>query len=168
MGLLSRIAASRETTGLTEAKSGEVNYPEADSSEVTFPEAGSGEANYTETGPGESATPTEETALKDPDPIESAIVQFCNSNNDLNCIVLEKPDSGENDKPDFCGRVSEIIRSAGTVISLPGDRPAILFSKKMDRELIAHRLSRNFNTVTLLSFEANSPEKVINQINSLP
>ena len=85
---------------------------------------------------------------------------------DFNCILLENPnDSGEKD--DFCKKVSDIIQKTGTVVPLPSGRPLILLPIVMDRDLIAHRLSRALSTQPLLSFEANNPENVFTRIDSL-
>jgi len=95
--------------------------------------------------------------------VENEVTLFHRLYLDFNCIVLENPaaESG------FCEKVSAIINKAGTVIPLASDRPMILFPIALDRELIAHRLSKTLNTKPLLSFEANNPENVFTRINSL-
>jgi len=98
-----------------------------------------------------------------PAAVEEAIAQFNKEYLDFSCIVLENP--GEN--ADFCKKVTAMIDKAGAVIPLPSGRPLILFPLDLDRELIAHRLTKTLKTGLLLSFEANNPENVSTRIDSL-
>ena len=99
--------------------------------------------------------------------LEEKIAQFHQTNADFHCILCDVPASaGEDEKKGFCNKLAEMINKTGSVIPLPSNRPLILLPITMDRELIAHRLSRSLNTKPLLSFEVNSPENVINKINS--
>ena len=100
---------------------------------------------------------------------EVIIAQYHKSNSDFGCILFENPEpGGEGGKAGFCQRVTEMISNTGTVVPLPQGRPLILLPKAIDRELIAHLLSKNLKTAPLLSFEANSPENALSRINSLP
>jgi hypothetical protein len=87
---------------------------------------------------------------------EAQITQFCAANPDFHCIVFELSEG-----------LKEMVDKAGTVISLPLNRSLVLLPIAMDRELIAHRLSKNLSTKPLLSFEENSPENVLRKIDSL-
>jgi len=109
---------------------------------------------------------------KIPRPFEDEIVQFHQMHINFNCIVLENPETitgkaHSTEKADFCEKVSKVIDKTGTVVPLPQDRPLILLPLVMDRELIAHRLSKTLKTNPLLSFEANNPGNVLNRIDSL-
>ena len=97
--------------------------------------------------------------------LEGQIAQYHQSHAYFNCVVLEIPDSAE--KANFCESVSGIIHTAGIVISLPSGHPLILLPITMDRELIAHRLSKSLSTGALQSFEAKSPKSVLSRIQSL-
>ena len=100
--------------------------------------------------------------------IEEKINQFQQACRFFNCIILENPGLGNGgDKAEFCERVSGIIGMTGTVIPLSQGRPMILFPSSIDRELVVHRLSKNLKTRALLSCETNSPESVLNQIDSM-
>ena len=96
--------------------------------------------------------------------LEEAITQFHYIHFDFNCIVLDNP-AGE--KINFCEKVSSMLDTMGTTIPLTSDRPLILFPIAMDRELIAHRLSKTLNTKILLSFAASSPESALIRLDSL-
>jgi hypothetical protein len=97
--------------------------------------------------------------------IKDEVLQFSRNYAIFNCILMEKP-AYENGEKDFCNKVSEMVKFIGTVIPTSMDRPLILLPKAMDRELIAHRLSKNLNTGILLSFEADNTEKVISRLYS--
>ena len=105
--------------------------------------------------------------------LEDEITMFHQAYLDFNCIVLENPAAdekirpGEDEKSSFCKKVSDIIHKTGTVISLSSGNPLILLPIVMDRELIAHRLSKILNTRPLLSFESNNPENVLTRIDTL-
>jgi hypothetical protein len=103
--------------------------------------------------------------------VEKEIALFHRIYLDFSCIVLENPAAEAEDnsptKTSFCEKVSAMIDKAGTVIPLASGRPLILFPIVIDRELIAHRLSKTLNTKLLLSFEANNPENVFTRIDSL-
>ena len=125
--------------------------------------------------PDSGETAPEETWTETPDQVKShtleeEITLFHQTNLDFSCIVLENPGTAESnsgEKAGFCKKVSAVIGNAGTVVPLPSDRPLILLPIVMDRELIAHRLSKTLNTRPLLSFESNNPENVFTRIDSL-
>jgi len=86
----------------------------------------------------------------------------------FNCIILENPFADEDaDRITFLQKVTETVGVTGTVLALSSDRPLILLPESMDRELIAHRLSKTLNTRPLLSFNADSPENVFEHLQSL-
>ena len=115
------------------------------------------EADYTESNSGDNPS------------VEERIKKYHQVYADFNCILLEIPDNAtEEEKMKFCNKVSDMVNTSGTVIPLPEGRPLILLPKLIDRELIAHRLSRSFNARLLMAFESNSPETVCDQIRSLP
>jgi len=94
--------------------------------------------------------------------IESNCVEY----NNFNCILFENPSNAE-DKTLFCQKVNTMIDKMGTVTSLSTGRPLVMLPLSIDRELIAHRLSKTLNAKILLSFQADSSEIIINRINSL-
>ena len=111
---------------------------------------------------------SEKPTSKEQDELEEKIAEYHLNHVEFNCIVLEiPPSSGEDDKTNFSKKVSEILNTLGSVMTLSTGCPLILLPKMTDRELIAHRLSKVLNTRPLLSFEANSPENVFSRINSL-
>jgi hypothetical protein len=95
------------------------------------------------------------------------IKKYCREYNNFNCILFENPPNAD-DKTQFCQKVNTMIDKMGTVISLSTGRPLIMLPLSIDRELIAHRLSKTLNAKILLSFQADSSETVMNRINSLP
>ena len=95
-------------------------------------------------------------------PLETRIRQFYDVYNNLNCIVLK---SG-GDKNLF-HKIKNIIDRTGTVMLLPSGNPLILLRGTVDRELIAHRLSKSLNVLPLLTLQAESPEKLIKQLEQI-
>ena len=95
--------------------------------------------------------------------VEKKITLFHRIHLDFNCVVLENPTG----QAAFCQKVSAMVDKTGTVIPLSRNRPLILFPIMLDRELIAHRLSKTLSTRILLSFEANNPENALIRIDSL-
>jgi len=100
-----------------------------------------------------------------PDTPEGSIAKFSGTYSNFNCILLEIPQNTE-DNTDFCKKVTTMVGKMGTVIPLPNGRPLVMLPLPLDRELIAHRLSKTLNAKILLSFQADSSETVINNINS--
>jgi hypothetical protein len=94
--------------------------------------------------------------------LKEQISQFYRLNQNSNCIVFENS-GGEG----LCKKITEMLSNLGIVISLPRDRPLILLPQAIDRELIAHRLSKSLNVAPILSFEAKSPENILESLQSL-
>jgi hypothetical protein len=53
-----------------------------------------------------------------------------------------------------------MVSSFGSVIPVSSAHILILFQKSLDRELIAHRLSKSLVSTTILDFEADNSEGV--------
>jgi hypothetical protein len=160
MGLLSKVALlrSNEQTEKNAPVSSECNSGELHSAEYYSAEYYSEESSPVEAISGEINS-AEQNSVKE------KITQFHLSYNESNCVVFSGPD--ENDKEVFLARVTNIMRNTGAVIPLSNGNPLILLPGTMDRELIAHRLSKNLNTLPLFSFEANSSENVISRLASI-
>ncbi|MDR0496866.1 MAG: hypothetical protein LBH42_04560 [Treponema sp.] len=101
---------------------------------------------------------------EDSDWVKDQITQYHLDFATFNCILFE---TQEDEKDLFCKKLAEMIKHTGIVIPLLTGRPLILLPPFMDRELIAHRLSKTLNTKPLLSFEATNPEIVLNRVNSV-
>jgi len=99
--------------------------------------------------------------------LQELIKKYGEEYNNLSCIIFENPPNA-NDNAQFCQKVNTMIDKMGAVISLSTGRPLIMLPLSVDRDLIAHRLSKTLNAKILLSFQADSSEIVISQINSLP
>ena len=106
--------------------------------------------------------PQAEIISEDSDSVQAKIAHFYEIYNTLNCIIFEN-----NGEEDFCRKVQDIVDRTGTVIPLSSGNPLILFRGTVDRELIAHRLSKSLNARLLLSFEAESPENVFERISDV-
>ena len=100
--------------------------------------------------------------------LKDKISEYHKIHEEFGCILLENPNSdNEEEKNSFCKRISKMLDMTGTVLALENARPLILLPRLLDRELIAHRLSKSFNTKVMSVFEADSPESVYIQIESM-
>jgi hypothetical protein len=82
------------------------------------------------------------------------------------CILLESQDN-EKSKRDFCEALAKAAGNIGITSPINNSHALILLPSEMDRELIAHRLSKSLDAEPVLSFRAANPEYVINRINSM-
>jgi len=82
------------------------------------------------------------------------------------CIILENQ-AHEKGKPDFCEKLAKATGNIGITSPINNSHALILLPSEMDRELIAHRLSKSLDAEPVLSFRAANPEYVINRINSM-
>ena len=104
-----------------------------------------------------------------PDTIRESIAEYHSTYTEFNCIILEFSGSpGKKKLVTFCKKVTKTMDKAGKVIPLSNGRLLVLLPMRMDRELIAHRLSKSLNAAAVLSFGANSPDEAISRINAQP
>jgi len=102
-----------------------------------------------------------------PKTLEEKIAQFHRNRGNINCILFEIP-VGKESGDIFCRKVTEMIDNAGTVIPLQNGQPLVLLPLSMDRELVAHRISKSLDTTPVFSIRAETPETIIDRVNSLP
>jgi hypothetical protein len=101
------------------------------------------------------------------DPVEVAITQYCRIHSEFNGIILDIPaGTAEEDTEQFNKTVSGMVALFGTTVLLPSKRSLVLLARPMDKELIAHRLSKSLNTKALLVFEAGNPGEALSLIRS--
>lgn len=97
--------------------------------------------------------------------IKRKINRFYKTYASLQGIVLDLPEKiAEKSKTTFNRKVSGMVSSFGTAVKLPSHRSLVLFPKPLDRELLAHRLSANLNTVSLCAFEAENPGQAMGEV----
>jgi hypothetical protein len=90
--------------------------------------------------------------------IEEELIKFHTKNTPFQGIILDPPaDRGEN----FSAEIAESIVSFGAAFSLPSRRCLALFPQSIDRELAAHRLTREFRAACIFSFEADTPGRAL-------
>ncbi|GHV14374.1 hypothetical protein FACS189491_10610 [Spirochaetia bacterium] len=73
-------------------------------------------------------------------------------------IVLELP--GGRDSEEFSAQVNRMVSVLGAVKTLPSRHCLVLFSNTIDRELLAHRLSKGLKTRVLSAFTADTMQAV--------
>jgi hypothetical protein len=86
---------------------------------------------------------------------------------DFACILYELPlSAGEEEKNALFKTLTVMIHRIGTVVYLSSGQSLVLLPASIDRELVAHRLSKNLNIMPVLSFDSDNPENAIGRINS--
>ena len=82
------------------------------------------------------------------------------------CVLFEDR-AYEKGKTDFFEKLTTITGDLGTTNPINHGFALVLFPTEMDRELMAHRLSKSLNAEPVLSFRAANPEYVISRIHSM-
>jgi hypothetical protein len=93
--------------------------------------------------PDQAAQPLADPALR------GVIAEYHRTNPVFQGLVLETPSQAS---------VTLAVSSIGRVIPLSPERSLVLLPKTLDRELIAHRLSKSIGLTILSGFEVESPE----------
>jgi hypothetical protein len=140
-----------ELPGETEGR----EYPEA------VPEAGEPEAEAPK-----PAAPAEfsEEAVESAEEAVAKIAEYQRSSAVSQGILLEIPGRGKAPGYSFAKQVAIMVGVLGASFALPSRRILVLLPPRLDRELIAHRLSTSFATEVLACFEIDSPEKALELI----
>ena len=98
--------------------------------------------------------------------LKRKITEYQKVNKVFGCILFENR-SREKGKADFCEKLTKVTGNVGITSPINHGHALVLLPSEMDRELIAHRLSKSLNAEPVLSFRATSPEYVIDRINSM-
>jgi hypothetical protein len=99
--------------------------------------------------------------------VQGMIQNYWLQNSSFQGIVLGMPKyAGEAGFEQFFATAASIVVSFGGIIRLPSRNILVLFSRTLDRELLAHRLARTLRTQALVSFEAASPGEAFSRIQS--
>jgi hypothetical protein len=89
---------------------------------------------------------------------ETAIRNFHAMHFSFQGIVLEIPPENRGETREaFCEKASRMASAFGLAIPLSRENALMLIPEKLDRELLAHRLSKSLNTRVLYSFQADDP-----------
>ncbi|MDR1375141.1 MAG: hypothetical protein LBJ24_09240 [Treponema sp.] len=90
--------------------------------------------------------------------IEEELVKFHTKNAQFQGIILDPP---PNQAADFRAEIAESIAAFGTALALPARRCLALLPQNIDRELAAHRLTKEFHAACVFSFEADTPGRAL-------
>ncbi|MDR2068678.1 MAG: hypothetical protein LBP71_02285 [Spirochaetaceae bacterium] len=88
--------------------------------------------------------------------IEEELIQCHRAYGVFGGIIFEIPENTE--YRDFNDEVASMTASFALTMPLPPFYCLILFPSSIDKELLAHRISRTLNTEVFLFFESESPE----------
>jgi hypothetical protein len=111
--------------------------------------------------------PPEYQALRGlPGELKNEIIKYCNTYTLVHGIVLLYPGSYDEEKEGepFNLRVNRMVSVLGTAVPLPSRDSLVLFSNTIDRELLAHRLSKNLETEAPVVFQSDNVASVVDYI----
>ncbi|MDR3172685.1 MAG: hypothetical protein LBU19_00415 [Treponema sp.] len=116
---------------------------------------------------GEIPVPPEYKAASGlPGELKNEIIKYCNTFTSVHGIVLSYPKNYDEKKEgeSFTGQLNRIIAALGTAVPLSPRYSLVLFSNTIDRELLAHRLSRSLETETPVVFQSDNVASVVGYI----
>ncbi|MDR2376166.1 MAG: hypothetical protein LBD96_07000 [Treponema sp.] len=101
-----------------------------------------------------------------PGELQNEIIKYCNTFPSVHGIVLGYPQNYDEKKEgeSFCGQVSRIVATLGSAVPLSSRHILVLFSNTIDRELLAHRLSKSLETEAPVVFQADNVNLVVEYI----
>jgi hypothetical protein len=101
-----------------------------------------------------------------PGALKNEIIRYCNTFTSVNGIILAYPPNYDEKKEgeSFCNQVNRMTAALGTAIPLSARYSLVLFSNTVDRELLAHRLSRSLETEVPVVFQADNVNAVVEYI----
>jgi hypothetical protein len=101
-----------------------------------------------------------------PAELKNEIIKYCNTYTAVHGIVLAYPQNYDEKKEgeSFNHQVNRIIAALGSSVPLPSRHSLALFSNTVDRELLAHRLSKSLGTEALAMFAADNVGSMVEYI----
>jgi hypothetical protein len=111
--------------------------------------------------------PPEYRAVRNlPGELKNEIIKYCNTYTLVHGIVLLYPKGYDEKKEEesFNQRVNRIVSALGTAVPLPSGDSLVLFSNTIDRELLAHRLSKSLETAVPVVFQSDTVNSVVDYI----
>jgi hypothetical protein len=98
--------------------------------------------------------------------LESEIARYCNTFTSVHGIVLSCPKNYDENKEgeSFIRLLNRILAALGTAVPLSSGYSLVLFPNTIDRELLAHRLSRSLETETPVVFQSDNVASVVEYI----
>jgi hypothetical protein len=101
-----------------------------------------------------------------PPGLQNEIIKYCNTYTSVYGIVLACPQNydEEQEGETFVKQLNRIIAALGTAVPLSPHYCLVLFSNTVDRELLAHRLSKTMETETPVVFQADNLNAVVEYI----
>ncbi|MDR3144840.1 MAG: hypothetical protein LBU21_01030 [Treponema sp.] len=113
------------------------------------------------------AAPAEYASVcKLPGELQNEILKYCNTYTSVHGIVLAYPKNYDEEQQgeSFCAQVNRIVTALGSAVPLSARHTLVLFSNTIDRELLAHRLSKSLETEVPAVFQADNVDVVVEYI----
>jgi hypothetical protein len=98
--------------------------------------------------------------------LRNEIIRYCNMFTSIHGIILAYPPNYDEKKEGepFCKQLNRIVAALGTAVPLSPRYCLVLFSNTVDRELLAHRLSKTMGTEAPVVFQADNINTVVEYI----
>jgi hypothetical protein len=116
---------------------------------------------------GEVPVPPEyKAADRLPGELKNEIIRHCNMFTSIHGIIVSYPKNYNEEKEgeSFIQQLNRITAVLGTAVSLSPRYSLVLFSNTVDRELLAHRLSRTLKAETPVVFQSDNVASVVEYI----
>jgi hypothetical protein len=94
--------------------------------------------------------------------IKKELIQYHTAHGVFNGIIFEAPKTREQSTSG--DPVSAITASFAVTLSLPAFRCLMLFPSSIDKELVAHRISKTLKREALCIFESGSPGEALERL----
>jgi hypothetical protein len=101
-----------------------------------------------------------------PGELKNEIIKYYNTYTSVHGIVISYPPNydAEKEGESFNQQLNRIITALGTAVSLPSRHSLILFSNTIDRDLLAHRLSKSLEAEIPVVFQSDNAASVVEYI----
>jgi hypothetical protein len=101
-----------------------------------------------------------------PGELKNEILKYCNTFTSVHGVVLSYPKNYDEKKEgeSFVRQLNRILTALGTAVPLSPRYSLVLFSNTIDRELLAHRLSKSLETETPVVFQSDNVASVVEYI----
>jgi hypothetical protein len=98
--------------------------------------------------------------------LRNEIVKCCNTYTSVHGIVLACPRNydEEKERETFIEQLNRVVSALGIAVPLSPRYCLVLFSNTVDRELLAHRLSKTMETEAPVVFQADNLNAVVEYI----
>jgi hypothetical protein len=101
-----------------------------------------------------------------PGALKDEIIKYCSTYTSVHGIVISYPPhyDAEKEGESFNQQLNRVVTALGTAVPLPSRHSLILFSNTIDRDLLAHRLSKSLEAEIPVIFQSDNAASVVEYI----